>query len=203
VNGLLLKQPLRQQTMFSKQAASLSLSSSAIGTGLVCFFIIALCTLIGQDPCIISDSAANLGSRKRGKTSCPKFHAKKLLSTETAEFQPARSIQSLNRSFVLSATRPDDELSTLFDQVAVVVVGGLGREEHLAAAYSSWTTLFKMRLFITDAPPAEHKKVREHFFRRYLDRHELCSNQVNLSADESIVFIAKIVLRFWFIQKKN
>ena len=44
-----------------------------------------------------------------------------------------------------------------FNHVAVVVVGGIGRTEHLAAAYASWTSVFRNRVFITDAPPKDHR----------------------------------------------
>ena len=50
----------------------------------------------------------------------------------------------------------DPGFQSYFDEIAVVVVGGIGRQEHLAAAYSSWTSVFKNKIFITDAPSADH-----------------------------------------------
>ena len=43
-----------------------------------------------------------------------------------------------------------------YDSIAVVVVGGRERADHLAAAYTSWTSVFKNRIFITDAPAKDH-----------------------------------------------
>jgi hypothetical protein len=44
----------------------------------------------------------------------------------------------------------------VLDSIAVVVIGGIGRNDRLVAAYNSWTTSFKNRLLITDEAPAAH-----------------------------------------------
>ena len=43
-----------------------------------------------------------------------------------------------------------------FGGIAVVVIGGASRVEHLEAAYDSWTSIFKRRLFVTDMAPEKH-----------------------------------------------
>jgi len=56
----------------------------------------------------------------------------------------------------LTGSAVDPGFQSYFDEIAVVVVGGIGRQEHLAAAYSSWTSVFKNRILITDAPSSKH-----------------------------------------------
>jgi hypothetical protein len=51
----------------------------------------------------------------------------------------------------------DQDFQARFDDIAVVVIGGVGRAELLNAAYSSWTSVFKNRIFVTDAPPGKHE----------------------------------------------
>lgn len=55
-----------------------------------------------------------------------------------------------------TAPNVDTGFQSYFDDIAVVVVGGIGRQEHLAAAYSSWTSVFKNRILVTDALPTKH-----------------------------------------------
>eukprot|EP00039_Didymoeca_costata_P011651 m.164689 g.164689 ORF g.164689 m.164689 type:complete len:484 (-) comp15242_c0_seq14:1339-2790(-) len=47
------------------------------------------------------------------------------------------------------------------DSIAVVVIGGLGRADYLESQFFSWTSLFKNRIFVTDAPWDSHNITKE------------------------------------------
>jgi hypothetical protein len=147
---------LAPNTAWSNVAAVRKVGYICIGLLTIAVAVYCSCADVNV-PCIISTASTSElqqvrvqeGSRLQAHVNIP---SGQITADRPIDFTGSNS----NRLPSSSDNGDVSKFVAVLDSIAVVVIGGIGRNDRLVAAYNSWTTSFKNRLLITDEAPAAH-----------------------------------------------